>query len=78
MGPARNRPRVRVYISDLAAQERFFTALSKDTRFPRPYIDAARRFRQINASVDADEKALGLTPCIGPLPQKPSNATRDR
>jgi hypothetical protein len=72
---ARKAPRVATFLSDLAARRRLRTALSKlpNKGFNvvpdgRSYLDKAYR---LSVRVYADEKALGLTSCLGKPPRKP-------
>lgn len=85
MTSARTQPRVRGFMSDLTALDGIYTALNNRMPILRDYIyEAGRfryevgrlryeagRFRRIDARVNADEKALGLTSCIGPPPRHP-------
>lgn len=74
MSSASTLPGVRVYISDLAAQDRPLTALSNALRrddtayFQRIVLSRsyAHESYRLDAKVANDEKALGLTSCIAP------------
>jgi hypothetical protein len=76
---ASGAPRVALFKSDLAARRKLRAELDKLPKtggyvigHGRPdvgsYLDRAYR---LNVRVYADEKALGLTSCLGPPPQKP-------
>lgn len=71
-------PRVALYISDLAAQGRLLTTLSKEVgKGYAAYVNLAlsKSYRnesgRLAVAVAADAKALGLTSCLGPRPRKP-------
>lgn len=74
MSPASTLPSVRAYISDLAAQDRPLTALSKAFRqddnayFQHVVLSRSYAYEsyRLDAKVAADEKALGLTACTAP------------
>jgi hypothetical protein len=67
-------PRVATFLSDLAARRRLRTVVSKlsnkgsNVLHAGSYIEEAYR---LNVKIYADEKALGLTSCLGPPPRKP-------
>lgn len=71
-------PRIGVYASDLEAQDRLLTTLSK--RVARGYAAYTQvalsntyrdEFRRVVARLADDEKALGLRACLGPRPRRP-------
>jgi hypothetical protein len=78
MSSAGKLPGVDTYISDLAAEDRLLTALSKEV--PKGYaayvhLALSKSYRdkshRLVVELAADEKALGLTSCLGPTPRKP-------
>jgi hypothetical protein len=78
MSSAGKLPGVDTYISDLAAEDRLLTALSREV--PKGYaayvhLALSKSFRdeshRLAVELAADEKALGLTSCLGPSPRKP-------
>lgn len=71
---ARKAPRVATFLSDLAVRQRLRAALSKlanrKSNAPEAGSYLEKSYR-LNVKVYADEKALGLTSCLGSPPRKP-------
>ena len=73
---ARKAPRVATFRSDLAARRRLLTAIHKlpqwsfkrQSHDPVAYMEKAYR---LDVRAYDDEKALGLTACLGPPARKP-------
>jgi hypothetical protein len=63
----RQLPRVHQYLSDLHAQDRLRTELRRAGN--KAYELDREDVRRLDLKIQADEKALGLTACIGSLPE---------